>query len=355
MKILVIQQKMLGDVLTSTILCENLKRSIPGAEIHYVVYSNSIPITLNNPYIDKIIEFKQEYRADKLKFYRFLKTFKKEPYDAVIDVYGKIESILITLFSRSTIKIGLEKWYTKHVYTHIFKRIQNPELSVGLAIENRLQLLKPLLPDKKMEELINKPKVYLSDDEKKEALSFFKANSIDTNKPVFMIGVLGSGTNKTYPFLYMASIIDEIIRIKPEATLIFNYIPSQYEDARKIYDLCSSEAQKQIQLDAFTPSLRKFLAVLNFCDAIIGNEGGSINMAKALQVPTFSIYSPWIKKESWGFFEDEKNKSVHFKEFKPELFKGKNTKDLKNSTQKLYQDFKPDYFKDILGHFLNKL
>ena len=57
-------------------------------------------------------------------------------------------------------------------------------------------------------------------------------------------------------------------------------------------------AQKQIYFDVFGETLRDFLAITYHCDALIGNEGGAINMAKALNVPTFTIFSPWIKKEA---------------------------------------------------------
>ncbi|NBC57221.1 MAG: lipopolysaccharide heptosyltransferase family protein, partial [Bacteroidetes bacterium] len=51
MKILVIQQKMIGDVLTSSVICENLKRNFPNAEVHYLINRFTLPVVENNPYI----------------------------------------------------------------------------------------------------------------------------------------------------------------------------------------------------------------------------------------------------------------------------------------------------------------
>ena len=49
MKILVIQQKMIGDVLTSSILFEVLRAKYPNAQLDYLVNSHTLPVIENNP------------------------------------------------------------------------------------------------------------------------------------------------------------------------------------------------------------------------------------------------------------------------------------------------------------------
>ncbi len=351
MRVLIVQQKMIGDVLTSTIICQNLKEFIPECTVHYMVHSNTIPVLLNNPYIDKIIDFKPEYRENILFFYKFLKSLKKESYNVVIDVYGKLETNLITHFCKAPIKIGYDKWYTRFFYTHPINPINESKLHLGNAIVKRLQLLKPLIKDKKVDELYNKPKIFLSDTEKEEALTFLKTKNIDLKSPILMIAILGSGSKKTYPFEYMAQLIEEIVE-KSDSTLLFNYIPSQINEVKEIYNLCSEKAQKQIKFNVFSSSLRGFLSILSHCRAIVGNEGGAINMAKALEIPTFSIFSPWIDKEGWALFEDENNKSVHLNDYKPELFKDKSIKTIKKSSTSLYKEFKPELINIKLNKFI---
>ncbi|MFT5079310.1 MAG: heptosyltransferase-2, partial [Patiriisocius sp.] len=57
MKVLIIQQKMIGDVLTSTILFEVLKERFPKSELHFLVNTSTVPVILHNPLIDRVIEF----------------------------------------------------------------------------------------------------------------------------------------------------------------------------------------------------------------------------------------------------------------------------------------------------------
>jgi heptosyltransferase-2 len=61
--------------------------------------------------------------------------------------------------------------------------------------------------------------------------------------------------------------------------------------------LCKPATQKNVFFEVFGKSLREFMAITSHCDALIGNEGGAVNMAKALDIPTFSIFSPQIKNQ----------------------------------------------------------
>ena len=207
MKILVIQQKMIGDVLTTSILFSVLRKNYPDAELHYVINSHTLPVVEGNPDIDKFVLVTPEIDKNTLLFYKFLKKISKEKYDVVVDVYGKWSSNFITLFSKAKTKIGYYKWYTQQFYTHPVKRHKISKHHKGLAIENRLQLLNPIceaIPEVK-------PKIYLSTEELEAAKQYLINLKIDTSNPLFMISVLGSGANKTYPFSYMAEVIDSIV------------------------------------------------------------------------------------------------------------------------------------------------
>ena len=341
---------MIGDVLVSSLLCEHLKIHFPDSEIHYVVNENTVAVVDNNPFIDRIIVFKQDYKDSKLKFLEFLKSISREEYDVVIDIYGKLESNLITLFSGAKMKIAYPKWYSKFIYTHQVTLQPRKAGKSGITIEDRLGLLAPLIStalEKKRE-----PTISLTPDEIDKAKLFLESQNIDISRPILMLAILGSHASKTYPLDYMAQSIDTIAE-RTEGTLLFNYIPSQQLEAQKLYDLCSEKTKANIAFETFAPSLRKFLGLLYHCKALIGNEGGAINMAKALGIPTFSIYSPWINKMAWHTFEKDTNAAVHLNDYHPELIQGKPKKELKKEIPKLYGAFKPELFIGTLKNFLD--
>ncbi|WP_299335770.1 glycosyltransferase family 9 protein [uncultured Psychroserpens sp.] len=351
MKILIIQQKMIGDVLTSSILFEALKAEHPNSELHYVINSHTYPVVENNPFVDKFVFVTPEIEEKKSLFLSFLKSIKKEKYDAVIDVYSKFSSNLMTKFSGAKIKISKKKWYTSHYYTHTFKEATTPKTNAGLAIENRLQLLQPLcnsIPEKLQ------PKVYLTDNEIKTSKQFLIDSNIDLSKPLFMISVLGSGENKTYPLPHMADLIDTIVE-ETNGQIVFNYIPKQITEAKTVYNFCNKKTKSHIFFDVFGKSLRDFLSITHHCTALIGNEGGAVNMAKALNIPTFTVFSPWILKEAWNMFENNSTHvSVHLKDVKPELYEGKSIKEMKTEAFSLYETFPPELIIPKLKTYLQQ-
>lgn len=338
MKILIIQQKRIGDVLTSTILCNNLRTFYPDAIIDYMCYPNSVEVLLENPNINNVIILSNAVRKSYPSLFKFIFEIRSNKYEVVIDAYSKLETNLITLFSGAKFKISYYKSYSLLFYNYNLKRIEvgtNSEL--GLAIENRLLLLKPLIKEK----ITNyKPKIFLKKQELIDAKKQLNKNGINQNlQPIIMFGILGSEWYKTYPLDKMAKIIDFTVN-KLNATILFNYIPSQKEEVLKVYNFCSEETKKNIHLELYGENLRTFLALLSQCSALIGNEGGSVNMAKALSIPTFSLFTPSVDRETWRIFENEKeNVSIHLKDLKPEVYEQFNEKHIKENTFKYFDEY----------------
>jgi len=350
MKILVIQQKMIGDVLVSSILCNNLKKAYPNAEIHYMVYEFTLPVLQGNPNVDKIILFTDNHRKNKLAFLKFMMYVRKEKYDLIIDAYSKLESWMTIWFSGAKQKISYQKKGRSFLYTDNIKFINRPKTNLGLTIERRLSLLKPLQLNIEVDPV---PKLYVSEEENNSVKQLLKKHAIDESKKTIMISIIGSSSNKTYPLKYMAELID-FIADNFSVNFLFNYIPNQIDDAKEVFNYCKASTKKHVYFDVLGKDLRAYIALMNQCDMIIGNDGGAINIAKSLNKPSFIIFSPWIEKKIWATFEEGKfHKSVHLKDYKQELFKNKLEKELKKLSLELYKDFKPNFIFDELKSFLN--
>lgn len=350
MKILVIQMKMIGDVLTSSILFEALRKKYPEAELHYLIYKKTQPVVENNPFIDKYILFEKDKKP--FQFIKFLKKIRKENYSVVIDVYSKIGSALISYYSGAKIRISYDKKLTRSFYTDVYSREITAETIAGPAIEKRLRLLNALGSNFPSE---IKPKIYLTRSEINSARQLLDRAGLLNEKPLFMISVLGSSKAKNYPLEYLAILLDQVFE-ETQGHLLFNYIPSQKEEAKAVYDLCSSKTQKAIHLEIFGKSLREFMALSAQCDALIGNEGGAVNMAKALEIPCFSIFSPGVKKENWSMYDDDITQvSVHLQDFMPEIFQNKSKKELHSLNAEFYTKFKPELISGKLHQFLQRI
>ena len=62
----------IGDVLTSTILANNLKKKYPTAVIDYMCYANCVDVLKNNPNITNIIVLEEKVRKNYLSLFQFI-------------------------------------------------------------------------------------------------------------------------------------------------------------------------------------------------------------------------------------------------------------------------------------------
>ncbi|MFY8187690.1 MAG: glycosyltransferase family 9 protein [Flavobacterium sp.] len=349
MKILVIQQKKIGDVLVSSILCDNLRRIYPNAQIDYMVYKSTIDVLIGNTTIDNLILFEEKHRTSKLELLKFILSIRNEKYDLIIDAYSKLESWLVVLFSNAQQKISYNKKGLNWLYTKTIERPRSSATNYGLIIDERLALLEAIKINIKPDPF---PKIYVSKDETDFARALFIKNNIDCSKKTVMVSIIGSESNKTYPLQYMVKVIDRIADSN-NVNLLFNYIPSQVEDARFIFNHCKESTKPKIYFDVLGNNIRDFIAIMNQCDVIIGNDGGAINIAKSLKKPSFTIYSPFIDKKGWATFEDGKNNvSVHLNDFKPEIFINAKQKILVKRSKEIYLDFTFDLIEPSLSKFI---
>lgn len=352
-KILIIQQKMVGDVLTCSILLEILRKNFPNVQLDYLINKSTFPVVKNHPDVDNFIFFDDKKKQVFFQIRKLGKKLEKNNYHIIIDAYSKISSNLFTYYSKAPIRISYRKWYSKMFYTHTYKRKLVAETQAGLAIENRVALLREVTT---VNFSIPRPKIYLSEKETEKSKTFLIRNGINLSKPLIMISIFGSSSNKTYPKKYMCQLLNWLSEEVKDVQILFNYLPNQNDEVKAIYDLCSEKTRKKIRLDLYGKSLRDFICICYHCSAVIGNEGGAINIGKAFNKKTFSVFSPWIDQEAWSIFEDgKKNASVHFKNYFPEFYKNKEFKALKKQASVLYLDFKPDLFKDKYFVFLEQL
>jgi len=350
-RILVIQHKMIGDVLITSLLCENLKKSFPKATVDYLVNSNTLPVLENNPYIDNIIVFNESENKGLLKLIQFSKQVNQKQYDIVIDAYSKIQSWVNVFINKAEQKISYQKPGRTFLYTDNIIKHDKPKSYLGLSIEHRLALLQPLGINNP---LSTEPKLYVTDIEKVKAKNLFKEHQVDESRKTLMVSLLGSDESKTYPLNEMAKLVNHIGE-NYNVNILFNYFPKQKPQALEVYHQLSETTKSKVYFDLLGNDLRSFIAIANECDIIVGNDGGAINMSKAVGNKSFIIFSPWIDKEVWATFEDGINHvSVHLKDYYPEKFLDLNNKSIKKVVHEFYKEFKFGLFVSKLEQFLSK-
>ena len=311
-KILVIQNKRIGDVLIASLIAANIKKKIPNSRVDYFVYDYAASVIINNPNIDKIISVSEKELKKIPILIKMTWEIRKENYDIIFDPYSKFQSKFISLFSKAAVRVGYQKKGKTSIFnfhTHKVHPLEKKTLPCGKSIQERVHLVDSLFT---LENPIYTPKLYLTEIEKK----YSKISAY--SKPMLMFGVLGSTPQKSMPYPYIVTLINYVTS-NFEVNVMFNYAPNQKAEASKIYEACKHK--KAIIFDVYESNIRGFISLMNQCKLLIANEGGSVHIAKALDKPTFTIFSPYVLKSDWASFEDgELHTSVHLLDEKPNLF-----------------------------------
>lgn len=348
-KILVIQNKRIGDVLISSVIANNMKQVFPKSEIVYFVYDYTTGVIENNPNIDRIIAVNDKELKNVVNLLKAVRQIRKEKFDIIFDSYAKFQSRLICLFSGAEIRTGFKRSYKTlklPFYTHPVNFLDDKTMFCGKAIEDRFNMMNKIFP---LKNPIYEPKIFLTDKEKEYD------KTAHLKKPIVMFGIMGSTKEKSMPFDYVAKLVDFVLD-NYEISMLFNYAPYQKEEAQEIYNLCNNK--EKINMNIYESSIRGFCVLMNSCDVLIANEGGSIHIAKALDKPTFTIYSPFIDKGDWSSFEDEiTHQSIHLLEDRPDLFEvftRDSRKEIEANPEALYRELTPELILNKLKPFLKK-
>ena len=336
MKILVIQQKRIGDVLVGTSICNNLRKRFPEAEIHYMIYHFTRDVVKHNPNIDKAVWFADRYR-NPVNLLGLVTQVRRERYDILIDAYEKLETWVIARLSSVPIRISYKKPYRQYIYNRLEEVVKEPQTAAGMAIENRLALLRSLHASKVTPD--SEPKIFLNRAERQWAKNQLEKMGIDERQPLLMVGVLGSVPDKTWPLEFMRVAIERLLARGIQ--LAFSYFPHQREEVWCFYKSLKDKQGAFFQLRF--ENLRQMSALVERCAVYLGNDCGYPHIAKAVGTPTVTLFAPFVQKDHWSTFEDGvQNLGIHLVDFEPDVIEKRTLGPLRKRYRDYYRRLTPD-------------
>ncbi len=296
-KILVIQLKQIGDVLLSSPICNTLKLNYPDSQIDYIVYDYTIGVLENNPNIDNIIKITNKERESKWEFLKFLSRLPK--YDVCINVQGKIEGLLITLFSRAKMKISWDRKGWRILHTHPVNTDKEIEITgAGNTIDGRLALLSPFGNLNYNRNL----KIWIKEEERENIRKVMKKAGVDLKRPIISFGVTSRKEYRVWPKERFAKLIDVLYEKYGIQAVLF-YAPNDkkynFEEkyCNKIKELINHK--DAIFTNIRTRNVRELIVLLSLSDMYIGNDNGPRHFAQAVDTPSFAIFTTMDNKKSF--------------------------------------------------------
>ncbi|PQL93096.1 glycosyltransferase family 9 protein [Apibacter adventoris] len=340
MKALIIQYKNIGDVLVSSVIANNLKKIYPHSKIDFLCYKRYMGVLQKNPNIDRIIALDSNRVRSLFFLYKYIKLIKSEKYDILINLSQNLSSFLFTIFSKSQKKYGFSQNLFNKIYDKTFTKVTVPVTQTCNLLENRLVVIEEFLKDNPVP-IDPQAKIYLTEQEIKEAKEKMINSGIRFTRPIIMLGVLGSNVKNTWTLGNMAKFID-FIWVNYRADLLFNYLPSQYKQINELLSLLNANTKVFVQPVGKT--VREYASFMQNCTLFMGNDSRAVLIAKALQKPTFTIYPPYVHRKDVACYENTSlHQSVHLQDFLPNLFDDFYQSELKKDSSKFYLMLSNDF------------
>jgi heptosyltransferase-2 len=115
---LIIQTAFLGDVILCTPVIAELKRIYPAAKIDVVVRKGNESLLANNPHIHQLFVWNKKEGKYK-SLIKTIRALRRNSYDEVINLQRYSSAAMMTLFTKSKMKIGFSSASMKWVYHKI--------------------------------------------------------------------------------------------------------------------------------------------------------------------------------------------------------------------------------------------
>ncbi len=285
-RILVCQQRQIGDALLAAPALELLKKRFPRADLHLFTEAKCEPLLRGNPHIDKLLLLdRREQRGlwAQLAWYRRAATAR---YDLVVDFQQLPRCRMLTRFSRAEVRLSFPApWHRIGLYTHTVRP------APGYAAATKVSLLAPLGIAWHGE----RPRIYLTDEERARARAFLAGLGLNKGLRLVSVDPTHRRASKRWPAASYARLLDILTEVRPELRFLLLRGPGEDDEVRSLRAACARP--ERLLLPEEAPDLRLSAACMAEAVLHLGNCSAPRHMAVALDVP--SLVVPGASGPEW--------------------------------------------------------
>lgn len=278
-KIAIVRLSAMGDIIHSMTALQFIKAKYPNIQIDWFVEEAFAGVLENNPHVDNIIKLNlKSIKKNKSEIFNQIKlvsSFKKNNYDLVLDIHGRIKSALVTRFlGKNRVGFCRDSLRQEKIATIFYnKKISIPYHYNVIDIYCSF-LAKSLNFEISKEDILNKEPFLFFKDESGIIYDYLEK---DRKNILFVVGA--SWPSKIYPKEKFAKIASSL----NENFLVIWANDDEKEAATYIENNSKARVLPKIDLNSLK-------ALVSNVDLVIGADTGPTHMAWALNIPSISIY-----------------------------------------------------------------
>lgn len=297
-RILICQQRQIGDVLLATPAMELLHKRFPEAELHVLTERKCLPVLENNPHIARIASLDKTAFPSLRHELQWYKDTARQGYDLLINFQPTLPRLhWIVFFSGAAVRLaGPVPWYLRPLYTHIAEKPGAREPSgakdretprVLYAAEAKAGILAPLGITWRGE----RPRLYLTRDEEAEAALRLESLGLRPRHVLVTLAPAHKRATRQWPvrhYAEMAAILSGMAAregIEPRFLPVWG--PGENATVRELIALAGEHkiADRFLVPDTML-SLREMAACIGRAALHIGNCSSPRHVAVAVNTPT---------------------------------------------------------------------
>ncbi|ODS34155.1 MAG: heptosyl transferase I [Candidatus Scalindua rubra] len=291
--ILIIRLDRIGDMVMTTPIFRALKEKWPNVQITVLANSVNKNLVINNPFVDCIIVYDKEKRHKSLNSrLSFFKGIRERNFDIVIDPYLDYElyTSIITRLVGSKYRLGFE-FAGRGIFYNI--RYSSKFFPIFTEKKHMIDYYLDLITCLGIEAKERQPEIFLSSDEKENALQLLKNKGIKLKNKIIGIHPGGNYESQRWPIERFAAISDYLVARYSTNVILFG----GRDERHLISEFKDYAVKTPIILEDL--NLREFISVLSRCNLFLCNNSGPLHIATALGIPTVSTMGPTVPFHWW--------------------------------------------------------
>lgn len=294
-RILLTRMKFIGDVVLTTPIIRSVRNAFPDAYIAYMGEKNAVSLLEHNPHLNEIIPFDFS-QPTIIEQPRVAWLLRRRKFDLAIDLFNNPRSALLTRATGAEVRVGAERKGRGKLYTVQVHDDGKPKT----AIEFHNQFIKAV----GIEPTSNKPEIYLTEDEKREARIYlqwldYENNPLDMLKPIVGIHPGATWPAKRWLPERFAELADMIA-----ATLGAQIILTAGPNDDEVVETVVRKSFSNIKVIKNLP-LRQVAAIISLCSSYVANDNGTMHIAAAVGTPTVGVFGPGEENIWFPYSVDE--------------------------------------------------
>lgn len=274
-RILVLRQDRIGDVLISLPVIRALRARFPAATIDMVLSPNNIAVRdAVDPFINDVIIHEKGLAG----LLRTRRTLHSRRYDVVMDLMDNASSTsaLLIRASRARYAVGIDK-ENRGIYTHVVPLADRSSVHI---VDRIARLLWPFAIDPAAIDL--RLAYPLSEEDVARAVSIVRAPS--SSSKIFGVNISGSDISRMYSEDGIVQIIDHCLKTYPSIETVVMAAAQHHDIQQRIGQRTGCRVIPP------TPSFRAWAANLAQLDAFFTPDTSSVHLAAAFNVPSVVLF-----------------------------------------------------------------